>query len=207
MRQVTGKGDILQIKITLKDVRPAVWRRVLVPATLTLRRLHETIQGAMGWFNQHLYEFRIGTSRYGPPEMEGGLVASVVSNDNFVQLSSLAQHGITRFDYIYDFGDNWQHEIIIEEARPREPGIDYPILVEGARRCPPEDCGGSSGFQNFMKAITDPSHPEHFDALDWYEDQYDPDDIEREVIDIQLSRIARSRKGGMKARGRPRKKA
>ena len=126
----------------------------------------------------------------------------MITSSNF---SSLVQHGITRFDYIYDFGDNWQRQIIIEEARPREPEIDYPILVEGARRCPPEDCGGSSGFQNFLKAITDPSHPEHFDALDWYEDQYDPDDIEREVIDIQLSRIARSRKGGMKARGRPRK--
>ena len=161
----------------------------------------------MGWFNQHLYEFRIGTSRYGVPEMEGGRVASAVSNDNFVKLSSLVERGINRFDYIYDFGDNWRHEIIIEEARAGEPGIDYPIFVEGARHCPPEASGGPSGFQDFLKAIADPSHPEHFDALDWYGEQYDSDHIEREVIDIQLSRIARSRKGGMKARGRTRKKA
>jgi hypothetical protein len=201
MRQAVNKGDILQIKITLTDVQPAVWRRVLVPASLPLRRLHETIQVVMGWLNQHFYEFRIGTQRLGLPEAEGGHASSAISNDKFVQLALFIERGIDRFDYIYD---NWQHQIAIENIRPGEPGVDYPVFVEGARHCPPEDCGGPSGFQEFLKAITNPTHPERSEVLDWYGDLYDPDDIEREIIDALMSRIANSRRGGLKARGRPR---
>jgi hypothetical protein len=205
--EAVNKGDILQVKIILLDVDPPIWRRVLVPASLTLRRLHETIQAAMGWLDQHLYEFQIGDRRYGTPNPEYNPMGSTVANDSAVKLSTLVEKGIDRIHYTYDFGDDWRHEIIIEDIRPGEPDIDYPVLVEGARHCPPEDCGGPPGFQAFLEAITNPTHPEHEDALDWYGDPYDPEDIEREVIEAQLSRIARSRRGGLKARGRPRKNA
>lgn len=205
MRQAVNKNDILQIKITLLDVEPPVWRRVLVPASLPLRRLHETIQAAMGWLNQHLYEFRIGERRYGVPDPEDDGSGPTLANDNFVKLSSLVEQGIDRFHYTYDFGDDWRHTIVIEDVRPGEAGIDYPVLVEGVRRCPPEDCGGPPGFQAFLEAITDPGHPQHKETLGWYLEPYDPDDIERDIIDAQLSRVARSRRGGLKARGRPRK--
>jgi hypothetical protein len=207
MRQAVNKSDILQIKITLLDVKPPVWRRVLVPASLPLRRLHETIQAAMGWLNQHLHEFRIGERRFGVPDPEDGASASTLANDSLVKLSSLVEQGIDRFHYVYDFGDDWRHEIVIEDVRPGEAGIDYPVFVEGVRRCPPEDCGGPPGFQEFLDAVTNPAHPEHADTLDWNGEPYDPDDIERIIIDAQISRIARSRRGGLKARGRPRKEA
>jgi hypothetical protein len=207
MRQAVNKSDILQIKITLLDVEPPVWRRVLVPTSLPLRRLHETIQAAMGWLNQHLHEFRIGERRFGVPDPEDEVSGSTLANDSLVKLSSLVEQGIDRFHYVYDFGDDWRHEVVIENIRPGEPGIDYPAFVEGARRCPPEDCGGPPGFQEFLEAVTNPAHPEHAVTLDWNGEPYDPDDIERAIIDAQISRIARSRRGGLKARGRPRKEA
>ncbi len=205
MRQALGKHDILQIKITLLEVEPPVWRRVLVPANLPLRRLHETIQAAMGWLNQHLYEFKIGGRRYRPPDPEADEAGPTLADDRFVKLASLIEQGIDRFQYVYDFGDDWRHEIVIEDIRPGEPGVDYPAFVDGARRCPPEDCGGPPGFQAFLEAIADAKHPRHKETLDWHLEPYDPDDIERYIIDAQLSRIARSRRGGLKARGRPRK--
>jgi len=195
------KTDIFQIRITLLDVEPPVWRRVLAPATLPLKRLHDTIQAAMGWLDQHMYEFRIGDRRYGDPGLGEGLE---FSDDRFIKLSSVVAKGVDRFLYTYDFGDGWQHEVVIEDLRPAEPGVDYPRLVDGARRCPPEDCGGLPGFMAFLEAITNPNHPEHADALEWFGEPYDPEDIERHIIDAQLSRIARSRRGGLKARGRPR---
>jgi hypothetical protein len=202
-----NKGDILQVKIVLLDVDPPIWRRVLVPASLTLRRLHETVQAAMGWLDQHLYEFQIGDRRYGTLDPEYNPMGSTVANDRAVKLSTLVEKGIDRLYYTYDFGDDWRHEIIIEDIRAGESDVDYPVLVEGAGHCPPEDCGGAPGFQAFLEAITNPAHPDHEDALDWYGDSYDPEDIEREVLDAQLSRIARSRRGGLKARGRPHKNA
>ncbi|GER08830.1 hypothetical protein GCM10007972_24790 [Iodidimonas muriae] len=204
MVTVNPKTDILQIKITLLHLKPVVWRRVLVPAGLSLKRLHDTIQAAMGWYDQHMYEFHVGERRYGARDFDDGLDPGVADANN-VKLSSLVANGVERFLYVYDFGDDWRHEIVIEAAKAAEPGIDYPIFVDGERRCPPEDCGGPPGFEALLEAISDPDHPDHEDVLDWLGEPYDPDDIERYIIDAQLSRIARSRRGGMKARGRPRK--
>lgn len=204
MPALNPKTDILQIKITLLHLKPAVWRRVLVPAGLNLKRLHDTIQAAMGWYDQHMYEFRIGDRRYGARDVDGGFDPDLADANN-IKLSTLVEKDVERFFYVYDFGDDWRHEVVIENTRPGEPGIDYPILVEGQRRCPPEDCGDPPGFEVLLEAISDPDHPYHEDALDWHGEAYDPDDIERTIIDAQLSRIARSRRGGMKARGRPRK--
>jgi hypothetical protein len=201
---VPSKTDIVQIRITLLDVQPPVWRRVLAPATLPLHRMHATIQAAMGWLDQHLYEFQAGDRRYGEADPEDG-PASSVTDARTVKLSSLIEKGVDRLLYIYDFGDEWRHEIVVEDVRPGDPGVDYPCFVEGERRCPPEDCGGPPGYQSFLEAITNPTHPYHADAMEWYGDEYDPDDIERFIIDAQMSRIARARRGGLKARGRPRK--
>jgi len=195
--------DVVQIRITLRDVEPPVWRRVEVPASLTLKRLHETIQGAMGWLDRHMYEFRVGQRRYGDPAIVGP--EPDLANAAFVKLSSLVENGVARFLYVYDFGDDWRHDITVESVRPAEPGVDYPVFVDGARHCPPEDCGGPPGYQGFLETMGNSDHPEHEEALDWYGEPFDPDDIERDSIDAMLSRIARSRRGGLKARGRPRR--
>lgn len=206
MTAVDPKRDILEVRITLQDVEPPVWRRVLVPAGLSLRRLHDTIQATMGWLDYHLHEFRVGERRYGTPLPDDDSWGPRIADDNNIKLSSLVEKGVDRFLYIYDFGDDWRHEVVIEGVRPAEPGVDYPVFVAGARRCPPEDCGGPPGYEAFLEAISDPEHPDHADALEWYGDPYDPDDIEQYIIEVQLSRIARSRRGGLKARGRPRKR-
>jgi hypothetical protein len=199
-------AEMLQIKITLLDVAPPIWRRVLVPPDLSLRRLHDTIQVTMGWYDQHLHEFEVGGRRYGEPADMADEFGPRAAKDSLVKLATLVERGVKCFLYTYDFGDDWRHEVVIERTLPAEPGAEYPRFVDGERRCPPEDCGGPPGFEAFLEAITDESHPEHAELLEWYGEAYDPNDIERETIVVQLSRIARSRRGGLKGRGKPRAK-
>jgi hypothetical protein len=202
---IDASAEIFQIKITLLDTKPAVWRRLLVPAGLSLGRLHECIQVSMGWTFSHLHEFLVGDKRYGVPDPEFEDPANRVYQETTVKLSTIAARGIKSFSYTYDFGDGWEHEILIERALPAESGVEYPRFLEGERRCPPENCGGPPGYEAFLEALADPNHPEHDSIMDWYGGDYDPDDIERYIIDIQLGRIAASRRGGIKAKGRPRK--
>lgn len=205
MATVDPKRDLLQVRVALLGVTPPVWRRVLVPAGLSLRRLHDAIQAAMGWLDQRRHEFHIGDRRYGMPQPYVEAPDSRIADDRHVKLSTVLAKGIERFLYLYDESVNWRHEVAIETVRAAEPGTDYPILLEGERRCPPDGIGGPAGFAAFLAAIGDPDHPQHYDALDWYGEPFDPDDIERHIVDVQLSRIARSRRGGLKAPGRPRR--
>lgn len=197
--------DIVQIKITLLGTDPPVWRRLLVPAELNFARLHDCIQVSMGWTFSHLHEFRIGDRRYGVPVAEFADPAYPIYRDSTLKLSAVLARGIRRFHYTYDFGDDWQHEIEIEQTLPAQPGMETPRFVDGQRRCPPEDCGGVPGFKEFLEAMADPNHPEHQAVWNWYGDDYDPDDIEKYIIDIQLDRIAAARRGGIKGRGKPKK--
>ncbi len=198
-------GDILRVRITLRDVTPPVWRRLDVPADLTLARLHECIQVTMGWTFSHLHEFRVGDRCYGVPDPEFHGAERPVYRDASIKLNAIVKRGIDRFEYLYDFGDDWRHEIAIEGTLRAEPGEELPRFVDGARRCPPEDCGGPPGYQEFLEAATSPDHPEHDEAVAWYGEEYDPDDIEEAAIRAQLSRIAASRRGGVKGRGKPRR--
>ena len=196
--------EVAQVKVTLLDVAPPIWRRVLVPLDLSLRRLHDTIQVTMGWYEQHAHEFEIGERRYGEPDAWTDGLGPRVHKDSSIELAALLERGVERFYYTYDFGDDWRHEILIERTLSADPAAEYPCFVAGERRCPPEDCGGPPGYEAFLEAVTDPRHLRHAEVLDWYGEPYDPEDIERETIVVQLSRIARSRRGGLKSRGMPR---
>lgn len=168
LRGLPQPGEpIFQVKMTLLDVSdPPVWRRVLVPSAITLRGLHRVIQAAMGWQDYHLHVFRIGDAAYGPdPENELGF-----RDETKVRLSDVARVG-TRVGYEYDFGDGWEHELVVEAASRAEAGQAYPACTGGEGACPPEDCGGGPGYQELKAILADPAHEEYREMRVWAESQ------------------------------------
>jgi len=154
---------VYELKITLREVsKPPVWRRVLVPADITLRDLHEVIQQAMGWDDYHMHVFSTGRQEYGSPDPELGHVS-----DRKVRLSHVLTGPGDRLRYTYDFGDDWKHDIVLEETRIAVPGETYPSCSAGKGACPPEDCGGTWGYAELKEILADPSHEDHQDMLDW----------------------------------------
>jgi hypothetical protein len=176
-RTPTRIGDIYQLKITLDEVEPTVWRRVEVPATITLARLHDVIQGAMGWSDSHLHEFRTGGRDYGQPDPDWDLGRKVY-DDRRARLDRVVSTRGSTFLYVYDFGDDWQHIVKVEAIRPAQAGVTYPRVTGGARACPPEDVGSVPGYERFRQAIADPSDEEHDDMLEWIGGEFDPEAFE-----------------------------
>ena len=148
---------IARIRIELRSVEPHVWWRAAVPLSCTLLALHDIIQIAMGWTDSHLFEFQVGDRLYGAldldPELEPGQYEA-----SRIRLRTLIERGVRRFDYIYDFGDYWQHDVVIEGVRDGEADIDYPVFIDGERRCPSEYVGSAEGFMEFPEAALIPGH-------------------------------------------------
>jgi len=182
---------IYQLKITLKDIRPPIWRRVQVPSDITLDQLHWVIQISMGWTNSHLHSFTIQGIDYGEPTPEFGFDEMGLQNEEPVKLSQVIRGEKFKFLYLYDFGDSWEHEILVEKVLEADPEINYPICIKGKRACPPEDCGGAWGYGSFLEAIQDPSHPEHEEMLEWVGGEFDPEDPQLEDIDSRLHMMFR----------------
>lgn len=176
-------APIYQIKITLKDAKPPIWRRVQVPSNITLAKLHKIIQLAMGWYNCHLYEFEVHGTSYGQPMPEYDFD---VKNDQRVKLNQLVTQEKFKFSYLYDMGDGWDHEILVEKILSPDPEVRYPLCIKGKRACPPEDCGGVWGYADFLEAIQDPQHPEHETMLEWIGGEFDPEQFDLEETNHQL---------------------
>ena len=156
---------MLQLRIDLKDVKPPVWRRVLVPETITLTKLHMVIQAAFGWGHAHLHEFidREG-QRYGSSDPDYDQPGEIASERT--RLTTALRGGRT-LKYIYDFGDQWEHQIKLEKAWAPDSQIRLPWCIDGAGATPPEDCGGSPGYEDFLQVMADPQHPEHSNMTGW----------------------------------------
>lgn len=150
------------MKVTLRGMKPPIWRRLLLPGTLTLGNLHDAIQAAMGWRDCHLHAFEIDGRQYGDR-----LAVDDVADERRLTLNGLLKSGVARFGYTYDFGDNWEHAVLIEKAVPAEAGKSYPACIAGKRSCPPEDCGGIWGYQELLEITADPTHPEHAERIEW----------------------------------------
>ena len=191
---------VVQLKIELCDIAPPVWRRVAVPADLPLRRVHDVIQAVFGWLDYHLHQFEVGDRVYGQTEIAGeDFGPGRQYSDRNVTLGALVDRGFERFVYRYDFGDDWEHVVTVERVGGPDEGAEYPVLLAGARRAPPEDCGGAPGFEVFLEAMADEAHDEHEAMMDWYGDPFDADDMELDVVEAMLGRIrAGRRKGPMK---------
>lgn len=178
-------SQVYQLKITLKGAKPPIWRRVLVPDNLTLNQLHHVIQIAMGWYDSHLHEFNINNISYGAPDFE---FMDDMADDRKVRLSQVIGKSTRRFRYVYDFGDDWEHVIEIENVLPYEPERTYPVCLAGKRACPPEDVGGIWGYEAFLETIKDPSDPEYEEMLEWVGEDFDPEEFDiNEVNDVFAS--------------------
>jgi hypothetical protein len=179
-------APIYQLKVTLKDSKPPIWRRILVPADVNLAKLHQILQAAMGWLGGHLHQFIVGGVYYGEPHPDFG---DEIENERRVKLSQAASEVKDRFIYEYDFGDSWEHQIVVEKILPAELGVRYPICIAGKRACPPEDCGGVWGYESLLEAISDPKNPEHEEMLEWVGEDFDPEAFDLEEINEGLNRI------------------
>ena len=170
-------GEVYQFKITLKETNPSVWRRIQV-GDCTLDKLHEHIQTAMGWTNSHLHQFTIGGRLFGDPLlMEEDFDERGFEDSTTTMLSDILPASGKRFlfEYEYDFGDGWQHEILFEGRLKSEARKRYPLCLEGARACPPEDVGGVMSYADFLRAIADPDDDQHEQFLTWVGGQFDPE--------------------------------
>ncbi|MDQ2744515.1 MAG: plasmid pRiA4b ORF-3 family protein [Chloroflexota bacterium] len=136
----------------------------------------------MGWHGDHLHAFDIDGRQYG----ERGTVDDVADEDRLI-LMGLVKSRITRFIYRYDFGDDWEHAVIIEKIQSPIEGKSYPACVGGKRNCPPEDCGGIWGYENLLKIIADPTHPEHAEQIEWLGREFDPKEFSAEFADTMLA--------------------
>lgn len=190
-------SEIATVRIELKDTDPLIWRQVEAPTSITLKVLHDIVQIAIGWFDYHLWEFTIGEQRYGLP-MDEDWGTAPRKPATKVRLRDVLKAKRTVIDYVYDFGDYWEHRITVTDVRAGDAEIAYPRYLGGERAGPPEDCGGIPGFYALLKARNDPNDPDHAEATEYLGD-YDPDLIDAESIKYGLGRIA-SRRNAAKAR-------
>ena len=184
---------IVQIKVKLLGVtKPPVWRRLQVRADTRLDQLHETIQAALGWQNYHMHAFSFAKEEFGIPDPELGF-----SDERRVTLGELIAGPGDRFRYTYDFGDDWEHEITVEDLLDADHQTHYPVLVTAKGACPPEDCGGPWGYADLKEILADPTHDEHQERLEWLglnnANEFDPAAIASEDINHELALSGTSR--------------
>ena len=183
-------ADIYQIKVTLRHVKPPVWRRLEVPADIRLGKLHEVLQIAMGWTDSHLHGFRKGHDSYGVPDPD---FPGDFKNERNVRFDHLAAEGET-IVYDYDFGDNWEHDIKIEKVVPPQKGVHYPRCTKGKGACPPEDCGGPWAYAELLSAIKNPKQEEHEELLEWVGVDFDPACFDMEEVNAAYELYFKQRK-------------
>lgn len=173
--------QIYQFKVTLKEIKPLIWRRIQVPATYTFWDLHVAIQDAMGWLDYHLHQFNIQNSKSGR-EDEIGMPHEEYENNTLAgweaPIASYFSLENKKAKYIYDFGDDWKHRILLEKILPQKPGLHYPICIAGKRACPPEDCGGVWGYENLLEIIQDKKHEEYESTMDWLGGRFNPEEFD-----------------------------
>jgi hypothetical protein len=168
--------NAIQLRVTLAEIEPQVWRRLVVPGTWHLGQLHLVIQAASNWWNYHLHEYRIGGLRYGDSETDDGSFedSPTLFDERGVRLCDFGREPGATFTYIYDFGDNWHHIVEIEQHLALDPLPKVATCTEGARARPPEDVGGCGGYERFLEVMADPLDPEYGDTRRWCGGHFDP---------------------------------
>ncbi len=173
-------NQVFQFKITLKGIKPPIWRRIQVPEIYTFWDLHVAIQDAMGWDDYHFHEFEMVNPSTGLRENIGIPAPDEVFDravlpgwgEKIADFFSMANRTAS---YVYDFGDSWVHKIQLEKICPREKNIKYPICIKGKRACPPEDCGGVWGYTELLEIINNPEHEEYEEMMEWLGGGFDPE--------------------------------
>lgn len=178
--------SVYQLKVTLKGIRPPIWRRIQVTSDITLYKLHLTLQAAMGWWDEHLYEFEIGGKHFVDPRSVDELG---LENAMEAVLGEVVRKEGTKFTYTYDFGDSWEHEILVERILPLDEKTRYPVCLKGKRACPPGDCGGVPGYWHLLEVLQDPKNEEYEDMIEWLGGGFDPEEFDLDSINKELSRL------------------
>ena len=173
-----------QLKLTLAEIDPPVWRRLRVRGDLSFDRLHDVFQKAMGWQDAHLHEWTVGGQRYGQPEP--GEPEYDVEKEWLLTLREAAPIEGACFEYLYDFGDSWVHEVLVERIDPPDPALRLAECLAGERACPPEDCSGPPGYEHFLTVIRNARHPEHEELLMWVGGPFDPEAFDLAAVNRKL---------------------
>lgn len=176
---------LLQLRVTLEDVTPLVWRRLLVPGSVRLDKLHRMLTAAMGWEERHLHRFQIGEALFGMqfddyPEEEQDEKAVTV-----LRAFASERCGV----HEYDFGDSWRHEIVVESVSRLPIGLRFGVCLDGQNACPPEDCGGPPGYAVLLGVLADPSHEEHEHMLGWVGGPFDPTEFDVGLANARLQKV------------------
>ncbi len=182
---------VYQLKVTLRESKPPIWRRIQVPDNITLDRLHMILQHVMGWINSHLYKFEIAGKEYSIPDPDDDFYELHFIDSRRTRLNKVISREKARFRYEYDFGDSWEHDILVEKILPAESSTLYPVCLAGKRACPPEDCGGIWGYAELLKVIRDPSHEEYESMMEWLGGSFDPEEFNIGEINRSLARFCR----------------
>lgn len=179
--------QILSLKITLNKTKPAIWRAVLVPASVRFFDLHHIIQISMGWKNSHLFEFLVGEYKIG--YIDPNEAFEDIADAGEVALDLLLMKEGFTFTYLYDFGDNWQHTVEVEKILDKDSDKVYPVCTEGQLACPPEDSGGIHGFYENLEILKYPKHPEYKEVKQWLGRGYDPEKFNIDKVNKELPKF------------------
>jgi len=179
---------VLTLKVTLIGSNPPIWRRFQIRDCVTLGDLHYAIQIVMGWTDDHLHEFRIGRKRFAAI-LDDDYFQESLNDEEEVELRDVLKRKGTKFQYIYDFGDGWMHQVVVEERSEPQPGGRYPVCMDGEGSCPPEDCGGMGGYYNMLEILEDPEHEEYTTYREWLSEDFDPDDFDIDKANKELERM------------------
>lgn len=214
-----ARPEVHELKVTLQGIKPPIWRRFRVRDDTTLGKLHDHLQVIMGWTDSHLHQFVAQGVYYGRPDPE---FPRPRQDERKVRLADVLKKPKDHLTYEYDFGDGWEHELVLEQVLPHEPRARYPVILAGKRACPPEDCGGIPGYDRLLEALANPVDPERQDLLEWVGEDFDPENFDMGALsryfhggwypsgDVTPSskvvRSGRSRKTTPRVRPRPRQR-
>jgi Plasmid pRiA4b ORF-3-like protein len=195
--------QIVHLGIALDDVVPEVSRIVAVPLGIHLDMLHLVLQAAMGWSNTHRWLIEAGDCTWGVPDPDSG--GDIQPADRTTLIDLVADTGVNRFDYIYDFRDQWEHSVNIVKPMSAAPGVTYPLLIDAAGRCPLEDSGGPRGYADLLEALLDPTHPRRAEVAEWPGLEFDPTEVNRLGLERAVGNLAKlmTPRSGRRATRRP----
>lgn len=178
-----------KFRIELDGTSPNIWREFLVSSETKFNRLHHIIQIVMGWKNNHLYEFSMDSYRIGPQfEDDGFNGPNEIIDSKTITIGDVLQHKGQQLEYLYDFGDYWQHVLTVEMIIP-DLAIPFPVCCAGALGCPPENVGGLAGFYDFLRIMEKPRHPKHKETKAWVNGQLAPTESSYDSQQFTLEKI------------------